>query len=187
MLANPKHVQRRSPMKLTRLATLTLVVAALGCSTLKISTDYAPGTDFSKYKTFTLKQGNPPKNQIAADRVAAAMTSALEAKGFKRVEEGGDLNVFTHFQAGKETQLNTTGYGYGGWGGWRWGGGMQTTTVQEIPTGTLVVDVVDGKTNNAVWRGIAKDEISSSATPEERTKKLNEVFTALFENFPPKK
>ena len=82
--------------------------------------------------------------------------------------------------------MNTTGYGYGGWGGWRYGGGMQTTTVTEIPTGTLVIDLVDGKSNTAVWRGIAKDQISTSATPEERNQKVNEVFAKLFENFPPK-
>jgi hypothetical protein len=173
-------------MKPIRLATLALVVAAFGCSTLEISTDYAPGTDFSKYKTFSFKQGAPAKNQIAAERAAGALTTVLEAKGFKRVEEGGDLSVFAHFKSGKETQMNTTGYGYGGWGGWRYGGGMQTTTVTEIPTGTIVIDLVDGKTNTAVWRGIAKDQISTDATPEERTAKANEVFTKLFENFPPK-
>lgn len=175
-------------MKPIRLATLVLAVAAFGCSTLEISTDYAPGTDFSKYKTFSFKQGAPPKNQIAAERVANALTTTLEAKGFKRVPEGGDLSVFVHFQAGKETQLNTTGYGYGGWGGWRWGGygGMQTTTVTEIPTGTLVVDLVDEAKDAAVWRGIAKDQISTSATPEERNQKVTDVFTKLFEGFPPK-
>ena len=175
-------------MKPIRIATLALVVAAFGCSTLEISTDYAPGTDFSKYKTFTVKAGSQPKNQIAAERAANALSAALEAKGFKRVPEGGDLSVFAHFQAGKETQLNTTGYGYGGWGGGRWGGygGMQTTTVTEIPTGTLVIDLVDEVKDVAVWRGIAKDQISTSATPEERNQKASEVFTKLFENFPPK-
>jgi hypothetical protein len=181
--------RRRIPMKPIRLATLALVVAAFGCSTLEISTDYAPGTDFSKYKTFTIKQGEAAKNQIAADRVRAALTSTLEAKGFKSAPDGGDLSVFGHFKGGKETQLNTTGYGYGGWGGWRYGGGyggMQTTTVTEIPTGTIVIDLVDSKSNTAVWRGIAKDQISTSATPEEREQKVREVFTKLFENFPPK-
>jgi hypothetical protein len=174
-------------MKLTRLATLALVVGALGCSTLEINTDYAPGTDFSQYRTFTIKPGNASKNQIAAERAVNALGAALEAKGFKRLPEGGDLTVYTHFQTGEETQLNTTGYGYGGWGGWRWGGGMQTTTVEKIPTGTLVVDLVDAKTSNAVWRGIAKDQISTSASPEERNQKAAEVFAKLFENFPPKK
>ena len=172
-------------MKLTRLATLAFVAAAFGCSTLEINTDYAPGTDFSKYKTFTLKEGKPPANQIAAERVKAALTSTLEGKGFKAAPDGGDLTVFLHFQAGKDTQINTTGYGYGGWGGWRWGGGTQTTTVQQIPTGTLVVDIVDGGSHNAVWRGVAKDQISTSATPDEREQKVKEVLAKLFENFPP--
>jgi hypothetical protein len=176
-------------MKPIRIATLALALAAFGCSTLETSTDYAPGTDFSKYKTFTLKQGAPSKNQIAAERAAAALTSVLEARGFKRVDEGGDLSVFAHFKSGKDTQLNTTGgYGYGGWGGWRWGGygGMQTTTVTEIPTGTVVIDLVDEAKDTAVWRGVAKDQISKNATPEEREKKAREVFAKLFEGFPPK-
>jgi hypothetical protein len=176
-------------MKLARIATLALAVAAFGCSTLEISTDYAPGTDFSAYKTFTLKQGAPPKNQIAVERLVNALSATLESKGLKRVPEGGDLSVYTHFKTGKETQINTTGYGYGGWGGWRWGGygGMQTTTVSEIPTGTLVVDIVDETKDVAVWRGIAKDQVSTSLTPEEREKKVNEVLAELFKGFPPKK
>jgi hypothetical protein len=173
-------------MKLSRLGTLALVVAAVACSTLEVNTDYAPGTDFSKYKTFTLKQGSAPKNPIAAERFAQSLGNALSARGLRQVPDGGDLNVFAHFSLGKETQLNT--YGYGGWGrGWRYGGmgGMQTTTVQEIPTGTIVIDLVDAKSNTAVWRGMAKDTVSTTATPEERQQKANEVAQKLFENYPP--
>lgn len=175
-------------MKLSRLATLVLAIGAVACSTLQVTTDYAPGTDFSKYRTFTVKPGAAPKNPIAAERFAKSLSAALEARGLKQVPEGGDLNVFGHFSLGKETQLNT--YGYGGWGGWGWGGyggmgGMQTTTVQEIPTGTIVIDLVDAKTNTAVWRGIAKDTISTSTTPEERQQKADEVGRKLFENYPP--
>jgi hypothetical protein len=50
----------------------------------------------------------------------------------------------------------------------------------------LVVDLVDGAKGVAVWRGIAKDQISTSATPEERNQKVNDVFTQLFAGFPPK-
>jgi hypothetical protein len=172
-------------MKLTRLATLTLAITAVACSTLEVNTDYAPGTDFSKYKTFTLKKGSAAKNPIAAERFAQSLGSALAARGLKQVPEGGDLNVFAHFSLGKNTQLST--YGYGGWGGWGYGGmgGMQTTQVREIPTGTVVIDLVDSKANTAVWRGIAKDEISTTATPEERQQKADLVAQKLFENYPP--
>ena len=174
-------------IKLRRLATLALAVTAVACSTLQVTTDHAPDADFSKYKTFTLKSGAAPKNPIAAERIAKSLGAAIEARGLKQVPEGGDLNVFAHFSLGKDTQLNT--YGYGGWGGgWRYGGmgGMQTTQVTEIPTGTVVIDLVDATTNKAVWRGIAKDEISTTASPEERQQKADQVAQKLFENYPPR-
>ena len=172
-------------IKLERLATLALAVSVIACSTLVVNTDYAPGTDFSKYKTFTLKPGAKAANPIAAERFKQSLGNALAARGLKQVPEGGDLNVFAHFSLGKETQLDT--YGYGGWGGWGYGGmgGMQTTQVREIPTGTLVIDLVDSKTNTAVWRGTAKDEISTTATPEERSQKADLVAQKPFENYPP--
>ena len=173
-------------MKLSRLSTLVLAIGAVACSTLQVTTDYAPGTDFSQYRTFTLKAGSAARNPIAAERFAKSLAAALEGRGLRQVPEGGDLSVFAHFSLGKDTQLNT--YGYGGWGGgWRYGGmgGMQTTTVQEIPTGTVVIDLVDAKAKTAVWRGIAKDTISTSATPEERQQKADEVGRKLFENYPP--
>ena len=171
-------------MNLNRIAIVALALGLVGCSTLQLSTDYAPGTDFTKYKSFRIKRG-ATKNPIAAERVENALTNALQARGFQRVVEGGDLTVFSHFVLGKETQFTTTGYGYGGWRGWRWGGGMQTTRVERIPTGTLVVDLVDAQTKTVVWRGIAKDQISMTATPEEREVKANEVAKKLFEGFPP--
>jgi hypothetical protein len=174
-------------IKPRRLATLALAVTAVACSTLQVTIDHAPDADFSKYKTFTLKSGAASKNPIAAERFAKSLGAAIEARGLRQVPERGDLNVFTHFSLGKDTQLNT--YGYGGWGGgWRYGGmgGMQTTQVTEIPTGTVVVDLVDSTTNKAVWRGIAKDEISTTATPEERQQKADVVAQKLFENYPPK-
>jgi hypothetical protein len=184
-----KRRKKEDIMRLNRIATIAsvaLVAGAIGCSTLQVNSDYAPGTDFSKYKSFSIKRGEAGQYQIAADRVMNALESALKARGFTSVPEGGDLNVFMHVTIGKDTQINTTGYGYGGWGGWRWGGGMQTTTVQQIPTGTLVVDLVDAKTKTAVWRGIAKDEIKTTATSEERNQHVNDAAAQLFAGFPPK-
>ena len=63
--------------------------------------------------------------------------------------------------------------------------GGQTTTVTNIPTGTLIIDLVDAASNELVWRGTAKDNISTNATPEERQQKANEVCTQMFAKFPP--
>ena len=47
--------------------------------------------------------------------------------------------------------------GFGG--GWFWrgfGDGMAVTDVENIPIGTLVVDIFDSPTKKLIWRGVAK-------------------------------
>ena len=65
---------------------------------------------------------------------------------------------------------------------------MTTSTVSEIPVGTLIVDLVDGKKKEMVWRGIATDTLTPRA-PRRRTreKKLRDVAAKLFEGYPPAK
>ena len=64
---------------------------------------------------------------------------------------------------------------------------MSTSTVSEIPVGTLVVDLVDGKKKDMVWRGIATDTLNPDASPEDREKKLRDVAAQLFAGYPPAK
>lgn len=182
-------------LKSTHLITLALAIATFGCSTQRISTDSAPGVDFGNYKTFTIKASTPPKNQAAAERMEGVLGNAIQAKGLTRLPEGGELYVYPYYQLNKETKAETTGYGFTGWE--RWGatasgngtGGVRsgTTTIKEVPVGTFIITLVDAKSNTAVWRGTAKDQISTSATPEEQLLKANETFRKLFEGFPPKK
>ena len=162
-----------------------LAVLLAGCSTLRVSTDWDPGVNFASYKTFSLKEGAKAKNSLAQARVAKALVEALEAKGLKQVSVEADLKVYPHFVLGKETRIYSYGYGMGGWYGRRWGG-YGRVDVEQIPIGTIVVDLVDGKENRLVWRGTAKDEISRDASPEERSAKAKEAMARLFEGFPPK-
>ena len=55
---------------------------------------------------------------------------------------------------------------YDGWGGgWRWrmgGFGSSTTYVQDYKVGTVVVDIFDADTKQAIWRGSATDALSDN-------------------------
>ena len=164
-----------------------LAVMAAGCSTLEVHTDYDPSGNFGAYRTFSLKDGAKAKNSLAQARVTKALVETLEAKGLKRVSSEADLKVYAHFVLGKEVRLHSYGYGMGGWYGSRWGGGYRSVDVQQIPTGTIVIDLVDGKENRLVWRGTAKDQISRDTSPEERAGKAKEAIDKLFEGFPPKR
>ena len=131
-----------------RIFAPVLAAALLGaaCSTLQISTDYDKNVDFTQYRTFSYNDTGEAKNDIIANRIENVLSDALTAKGLKRVETNGDLWLVAHPRLSKQTQINSYnsgwGYGYGYRGGYG-GMGTTTTTVSEIPVGTLVVDIVD--------------------------------------------
>lgn len=172
---------------LLRAGTLVAGMALLyGCSTLKTSSDWDPGRDFSKYRTFAFKKVRPEPNEIVDARIRRAIEAALVAKGFRRDDANPDLRVVTHYRLGHEKELvsYSSGWGYG-WH-WRGGGGMSTTTVRKIPVGTLVVDLVDAREKELAWRGTASDQVKND-TPQEKEQALQEAMTKMFETFPPKK
>jgi hypothetical protein len=82
--------------------------------------------------------------------------------------------------------------GFGGrWGGWRgWGyggfggfGGSATTFVQDYKVGTLVVDIFDAKTKQAIWHGFASDALSNNAASNATA--TAQAIDKMFSNFPP--
>jgi hypothetical protein len=132
-----------------------------------VSTDYDKNADFSKYSTFSLIPAKEIKSDLTRDRIEGAIATQLTAKGLKLVQGNANLLVAYHARLDKETQLDTTSFGYGwggGWGGYYgpmgyggYGGmGTSTTTVREIPVGTLIVDLVDASEKDGV-AGVASD------------------------------
>jgi hypothetical protein len=166
-------------------AALGLVAGLMACSTVTVGTDYDPAANFSQYKTFTIMPLTQfEKIPLTADRIKAAITQALQAKGLQPTSDTADLQIQVFAKLSQETQMTSTG-GYGGWGYRGWGGGMSTTTVQNINVGTLVVDLVDAKTDKPVWRGMASDTMDQSSTGQQKQEKLNYAMNQLFAKFPP--
>ncbi len=174
-------------MKRILIAALAAALAGAACSTLQVSTDFDKSVDFTQYKTFSWHDTGDIKDDILAKRLENVLSDTLAAKGLKKVDSGGDVWLVVHGRLSKQTQINTYNSGWGYGYGWYGGMGMQTSTVSEIPVGTLIVDLVDGKKKDMVWRGIASDTLNTQATPEEREKKLRDVAQQLFQNFPPAK
>ena len=162
-----------------------LAILFAGCSTLQTGADYDHGTDFSRYRTYTFQEGTgKPSHPFVIERVHRALTDILGSKGWREIPDGGDAIVVAHFHLDKQIQMTTTGYGYG-WYGWYGGMSTATTTVNEIPVGTLVIDVVDPVAKKLVWRGWGNDEVTSQRTPDEAERYAHEVLAKILENFPP--
>ena len=63
-----------------------------------------------------------------------------------------------------------------------WGGGFSGYDVQKILVGTLIVDMIDPRTEKVVLRGRAEDTVSSKARKNER--KAYEAVAEIFEESP---
>ena len=158
-------------------------VFTLACSTLTTAVDYDHSVNWSQFHTFQLAEGDKEMVTFTQKRIADAITSQLTSKGWQAVASNPDILVYTHGVRSTQTQWNATstggGWGYRGWGGM---GGMTTATETKIPIGTLVVDLVNPKTKELVWRGTASDQVSASGAEQGQ---IQNAIAELFKNFPP--
>lgn len=163
----------------------------VSCSTIYgVQYDYNQQTDFSKFKTYDWLP-IPVKADIDSlnvARVKKAVNDDLQAKGITMASGNPDFLIAAHFGHKEKIQVTNWGYGYGPygsyWGGY-WGpGGVSTYQYQE---GYLILDFVDAKTKNLIWRGTAKAEVDNVNTPEKKVKLINEAVEKILEKFPPQK
>src|SRR5712675_1486766 len=167
---------------LVSIATFFVFVAA---SFAQVKTDYDHNANFGQYKTYSWAKVQT-KDPLMVDRIKDAVNAALTAKGWTQVDSGGDVSVGAVEITQQQQTLNTFYDGFGG--GRRWGGfggfGDATTTTETYKVGSLVVDLLDAKTRNLIWRGSSSDTLSDNA--DKNTKHLDKGVQKMFAHFPPK-
>jgi hypothetical protein len=170
-------------MQLSRICVGFGLVMSLANSALaqSVTTDYDKATDFSRYKTFAWIKEPQATNPLINQRIVEDVNAALTSKGLTLVTDGADLAIAAHAATQNRRTLDTFYNGFGG--GWRWGGGFgsSTTQVNTFAVGTLVVDIFDGQTKNAVWRGTSTKTLSSN--PQKNAESLNKAVTKMFKDF----
>jgi hypothetical protein len=180
-------------MNMPRIAVAALLLAA--CSSVQVSTDYDPGTDFSVLKTYAwlprkASTGGDPRldSTLLNERIRGAVEAQLAERGYKKTASGrADFLVAYHTAVERKMDVDTIyrGYGYGP-DTWGWGGGHETM-VYQYDQGTLLLDFLDRKAHRLLWRGSASAVVSESSTPEKRTALINEAVAKLLDRFPPEK
>ena len=172
-------------MKTSRISlgfVLTMVIASATFAQ-NVTTDYHKGTNFARYKTFMWIKEPKTTNPLMKQRVIDDVNSALSAKGLQLVTSDADLGIAAHAATKEERTLTTFYNGFGG--GWRWRGGFgnATTTIDTYEVGTLVVDIFDSRTKEAIWRGTSSKTLSGN--PQKNAANLNKAVVKMFKNFPP--
>lgn len=166
-------------MKTARIIlVLGLLLLATNAFGQKVTTDSMPGTDWSKYHTYSWGEGTPAQNPITDQRIVAGIDAQLAAKGLKKVDADADLVVVYHAATGEQKSVYWSNMG--GWGRF---GGMGTAQVDTVTTGQLKVFIADAKAQKFLWNGIATDTVSGE--PQKNAKKIDKALTKMFQKFRP--
>ena len=145
------------------------------------------GANLSQYKTY---EWLPPKILTSkgvveddpefAPLIKAAVNRQLNGKGLKEVAQGGELQVSTLALAQSIPQLEALIFANPG-----------TPDVFTAPIatvgrynreGTLVVNLIDTKTQKSAWCGMAKETIDNK--PGAGKKKIDSAAAKLFKKYP---
>jgi uncharacterized protein DUF4136 len=176
--------RRFDRVKLQAMAVLILgLLASHAALAQKVTMEFDQAADFSKYKTFAIREGrlNSTNAALNSDLVKKQIDSDivryLTSKGLTQVTTGpSDLNVRYTFGAVRKAEVETYPAGWYGFG----------TRVVRVPysEGTLVIDFRDPSTRSLVWRAIANEEKSD---PTKIEGKLDDMVKKSIEKYPPKK
>jgi len=179
------------------LAASLLALATAGCAGFSVSSDYDPQADFSGYRSWYWLPPSPTgdhriDNDLVAARIRRAVEASMAARGFAKTGTGeGDFGVGYHgaIQGKIDVQTIDRYYGYGpGWGRYGAGyGGIATETyVDQYDQATLILDVVDRRSQKLVWRGSGSARVVEDETPQRRDERARKIVDAILAEFPPK-
>src|SRR5262245_55975429 len=164
------------------LKLMILIVLAAPCLfAQKITVEFDQAVDFSKYKTFAIRDGqlnskNPVlDSELVKKRLERDIEAGRTAKVLSKLTGPSDLNISSRFGANRRTEVERYPAGWRGLG----------TRIVRVPyaEGTLVIDLRDPTTRSLVWRGVATEE-KSDATKIEG--KLDDMVKKSLEKYPPK-
>jgi hypothetical protein len=176
-------------MKKILLGLALALGGGLSACSSAVNVEQQSNVNFAQYRTFdfadtevkTNGDQNPLLNSpIAQDRIKQAIAGEMAKRGLREVEASPDLLITTHTFVEKAERTVYDTYpgpnyaypyavGYRGaylpinYGYWYTPSYYSQPRTQEYREGTLIIDFIDRRTNNLVWRGSMADPVNDPA------------------------
>lgn len=180
------------------LMSVSLVVLA-GCSTKpNVETDHLADYDFSSLKTFSVAE---TKQDSKADLLISPFTlshihSSLESELGKRYHSaaaGAKPDFVVSYHVVIEEKIDPRSYddlyGFGYYGrGYRYPRPFfygTNTGLRVYNQGSLIIDIVDARTEKPIWRGVSEKRLSRGMAPQQQREVLSRAVTEVIAQFPP--
>jgi hypothetical protein len=189
---------------------VTFVSVLSACSSYNYYTAAANKTNLSGYRTFAwapMKRDSGkqwrPLTEIGNGKLKESAKTALLQKGLTINEQNPDLLVGYATVTGRGTKINyyyspmyggyyggfgygwyrPFGYGYYGYGFPNYGGAYPARVAYK--EGTIIIDLIDPKTNTLVWRGYGVGELHDPKTTLREIPKVVEGIIKQLDLNPP--
>jgi hypothetical protein len=165
----------------------TLAVA--GCATMNVSSHVERGLDVSRYHTYdwgpadALPAADPrlDRDPFFQDHLRGEVERAMARRGFEwSTTAAPDLLLHYHANITERIDVNRfdVARGYCGENGC-------DVPTRQYEAGTLVIDVIDARTNRLIWRGWAQSAVKGMLENQDTmARQINEAVTRMFEQFP---
>ena len=128
-------------------------------------------TDFARYRTYAWSRGVPARDPSIESQIHAAVDFELPFKGLKK-EESSSPDLYLSTYASVEMQvIEQIGYEMG-----TSAEAQSRAGVLTLPTGTLVVDLVDATSGKLVWRGQATKALDHQVSEATLRKVVRDIF-----------
>jgi hypothetical protein len=176
-------------MTRTLTAVTIYALALTGCATtMTVGSHVQPGLDTARYRTYdwgpadTLPTGDPrlDRNPFFQDHTQGAVEKQMGAKGIERVSSSTpDLLIHIHASITQRINPNQADLVVG------YCTADSCPGLSEYEAGTIVLDMIDARTNRLVWRAWAQNNIESALeNSDELDRVINEAVTRMFAKFP---
>lgn len=178
-------------MRVSASAAVVIVACAIaGCAPIRVSSHVDRERDFTRYRTFdwgpadALPAGDArlERDAFFQDHIQGAIERNMAARGFERAAATVEPDVRVHFHAVIDRRLDVnrldaqSGY---------CGGNDCQAGVSEYEEGTLVIDMIDVRTNRLVWRGWAQDSVEGVLENQDRlARKIEDAVRLMFMRLP---
>ena len=184
-------------MRLTALIGPAACVMLTACGpSIAVQTVGGPAKDISTLQTFRMLPTPAPRDDVALDANDPMLVNSLTnrelhrhivaafiGRGYRVDDERPDFVVA--FYASTRTTLDVTNWDYGypfrprWWRGW---GLRPAPVVTEYTEGTVIIDVLDAKTRELLWRGRGVAMVSDDVNAY--VKDLCAAVHAILDEFP---
>lgn len=174
------------------------ILLLAGCSSISTDYDYNEDINFAELTKWNwlemTKDTGSHKYHVDGlndRRIREGLEQQLTAAGLTKVP-AAEAQILVNYltKVENKTDVNTfyTSFGYYPYSVRGFGAGLQADTrVHEYKEGTLIIDIVDAKSKELLWRGAGSDTIKEGRTPAERTEQIQDALKTIFEAYPPGK